>query len=155
MLPHDIRIQLGNETYMDEMIHWMANKESVQIYNILKSLGLAGYDKTSETVRLSSDIRHMYALYSHGARYQTTGMRTLKLYAQDKDNEIMDRSVLRQNFFLVFQNEDKNEKTTSKTTIVPFEFELDFIHKFQSGVSSRFGHTQELKSERLGLSIKM
>ena len=29
LLPHGINIQLGNETYMDEMVHWMANKETV------------------------------------------------------------------------------------------------------------------------------
>ena len=29
-------------------------------------------------------------------------MKTLKLYAQDHDDEVMDRSILRQNFFLTF-----------------------------------------------------
>ena len=62
---------------------------------MLKSLGLAGDGKTTETIKVTTDIRHLYAMYSHGSRFQTTGMRTLKLYAQDKDDEIMDRSVLR------------------------------------------------------------
>ena len=80
---------------MDEMVHWIANKESVMLYDLLKSLGLAGNGKSTETIKVSTDIRHLYAMYSQGSRFQTTGMKTLKQYAQDKDDEIMDRSVLR------------------------------------------------------------
>lgn len=46
------------------MVHWIANKESVMLYDLLKSLGLAGNGKSTETIKVSTDIRHLYAMYS-------------------------------------------------------------------------------------------
>jgi hypothetical protein len=103
---------------MEQQVLGMKNKESKEVYEGLKKLGLAGNGKTNETIKLTKDIRQLYAMYAQGSRFQEPGMKTLKLYAQDHDDEIMDRSILRQNFFLTFQDGSPN----SKVTIVPFEF---------------------------------
>ena len=42
----------------------MANKESAHVYDLLKTMGLAGEGKTTETVKLTTDLRHLYAMYS-------------------------------------------------------------------------------------------
>jgi hypothetical protein len=68
----------------------------------------------------------------------------------DHDGDVLDRSVVRTNLFMVFGDEDSDTKT-----IVPFEFELDVIHMFKQGVSSRLGHVQEIKGQRMGFEITM
>jgi len=57
LLPNDIEMQLGNETYMEQQVAGMANKESKEVYEGLKKLGLAGNGKTNETIKLTKDIR--------------------------------------------------------------------------------------------------
>jgi hypothetical protein len=62
LLPNDIEIQLGNETYMEAMAKGMNNKESLKVYEGLKQLGLIG--KSNESIKLTKDIRHLYAAYA-------------------------------------------------------------------------------------------
>ena len=64
LLPNDIEMQLGNETYMENQVKGMKNKESREVYEGLKRMGFAGNGKTSETVRLTKDIRQLYALHA-------------------------------------------------------------------------------------------
>ena len=40
-------------------------------------------------------------------------------------------------------------------TIIPFELTLDFMAKWKRGIGSKHGHTQDLKSEFLDVSVNM
>ena len=49
---------------MEAQVKGMKNKESVEVYEGLKKMGLAGNGKTNETVRLTKDIRQLYAMHA-------------------------------------------------------------------------------------------
>lgn len=50
--------------------------------------------KACGNVKITTDIRHLYALYSHGRRPQTTGMKTYKDETV-QEGQSMDRTSLR------------------------------------------------------------
>ena len=87
-----------------------------------------------ETVRMAFDEKSL-GLFSNDM--QKPGLKTKINHAVDHDADIMDRSVLRSNFYLSLQD----KKNIKSKTIVPFELELDFISKFKRGLSTRFGFT--------------
>ena len=154
LFPKGLEIDLGDADYMEEFVVWMQNRESEGLYALLQGLGLAegrdrvGVQEIDETITVTYD-EDMVGLFQD--QMKLAGMKTRKNYAVDHEGEAMDRHLMVTNAYLSFQD----KKNSKSKTIVPIEAELDFISKLQKGASNRFGHTQELKSQRMGFSIRM
>ena len=149
LLPWDLDIQLSNKTYMEILTAALHYDESKQIIDWLSLAGFSSADK-QERIGLTRDPQVFKEYYRQmkdkpdAEKIQEAGIFTEHRNTFDHDNDEMDRTMLRSNLFFTFQG-----KGTS-LTVVPIEVELDVIHKIRWAASSRFGHTQEVKSQRMG-----
>ena len=66
----------------------------------------------------------------------------------ERNGHMLDRISMKQNILL--------QVTNGKfRTVFPFELNLEFLAKFKPGIGSRFGPTQDLKSELVDFSVNM
>lgn len=83
------------------------------------------------------------------SKVRRTGIYNQTNSVVSKNGKKMDKISLNINLFL--QIKDKGVDLT----IIPFEVTLDFMGKWKRGIGSKHGHTQDLKSELIDVSVSM
>lgn len=133
-LVDDWSMRVQDFEFLDEKIVWKIAQES---------------DYKPELEERVSIVKNQAELEQYMDDPMQPHLRTRKRFAIHHHGDVMDRTALYQSLFFKIDE----PSGTYGTTYFKVEGILDFIHVFKQGIGSRFGPSQELKSQRMSFTV--